>query len=268
VKTFSILSLALLLSLSLTAQEKKVKKEDKKQAKREKINQMIRLEEEGESAFRKHSIFSFKFNTDGYGFMYERGKIKSAFKTSLFQIEFNEKKHRKEDKQSRSDGTVIFGSPFVYGKQNNFYQLKLGVGQQRMIGGKGNKNGVAVYGIYSGGLSIGLLKPYYVDVQDPPNSGEVRQLRYSQADSALFMSQEILGASGFAKGWGQMKFAPGLHVKTGLRFDWGRFNNAISAVEVGVNAEFYAKKVEQMVGVEPNQFFVNGYLAVLFGNRK
>lgn len=267
-KTFSIISLAVLLSLSLTAQDKKTAKDDKKQAKREKVNQMIRLEEEGESAFRKHSVFSFKFHTDGYGVMYEKGKIKSAFKTSLFQVEFNEKKHRKEDKQSRSDGTVIFGNPFVYGKQNNFYQLKLGVGQQRMIGGKGNKNGVAVYGIFAGGLSIGLLKPYYVDVQDPPNSGETMQIKYSQADSALFMSQEILGASGFSKGWGEMKFAPGVHAKTALRFDWGRFNNAISAVEVGVNVEFYAKKVEQMVGVEPNQLFLNGYLALVFGNRK
>lgn len=243
-------------------------KEDKKQAKREKINEMVRLEEEGESAFRKHSIFSFKFNTDGYGVAFERGKIKSAFKTSLFQIEFNEKKHRKEDKQSRSDGTVIFGNPFVYGKQNNFYQLKFGIGQQSMIGGKGNKNGVAVYAIYTGGLSVGLLKPYYVDVQDPPNSGTVRQIKYSQTDSALFMSQEILGSSGFTKGWGEMKFAPGVHAKTGLRFDWGRFSNTISALEVGVNAEFYARKIEQMVGLEPKQFFVNGYLSILFGSRK
>jgi hypothetical protein len=257
-----------MLSLSIQAQDKQARKEDKKQAKREKINEMVRLEEEGESAFSKHSVFSFKFNTDGYGVMYEKGKIKSPFKTSLFQIEFNEKKHRKEDKQSRSDGAIIFGNPFVYGKQINFYQLKFGFGQQRMIGGKGNKNGVAVYGIYAGGLSLGLLKPYYVDVQDPPNSGIVRQVKYSQADSALFMSQDILGASGFTKGWGEMKFAPGVHAKTGLRFDWGRFNNAISAVEVGVNVEFYAKKVEQMVGVEPNQFFLNGYLAVVFGSRK
>ncbi len=270
-KTFSIFSIAFLFSLCLSAQERKVKedkKEEKKQAKREKINQMIRLEEEGESGFLKYSVFGFKFNTDGYGIAYEKGKIKSAFKANYFQVEFNEKKHKKEEKQSRSDGTVIFGSPFVYGKQNNFYQLKFGAGQQVMIGGKGNKNGVGVYGIYGGGLSLGLLKPYYVDVQDPPNSGTVRQIKYSKADSALFMSQEILGSSGFTKGWGQMKFAPGAHAKAALRFDWGRFNNAISALEVGVNAEFYTKKIEQMVGVEPSQFFVNGYLSLLFGRRK
>lgn len=266
-KSSAILCLVLLISTGVIGQEKS-KKEDKKDAKRAKINQMIRLEEEGESGFRKHSLWGFKFNTDGYGFSYEKGKIKSAYKTNLFQFEFNEKKHKKEDKQSRSDGNVIFGSPFVYGKQNNFYQIKLGVGQQIMIGGKGNKNGVGVYGIYAGGLSVGMLRPYYVDVQDPPNSGLVKQIKYTQQDSALFMGPDILGSSGLGKGWGEMKFSPGLHAKTALRFDWARFNNTISAVEAGFNFEYYFKEVEQMVGVEPNNLFFNGYLSIVFGSRK
>jgi hypothetical protein len=267
VKTSAILCLALLISLGALAQDKPTKA-DKKGAKRDKINQMIRLEEEGESGFRKHTLFGFKFNTDGWGGSFEKGKVKSPYKTNLFQVEFNEKKHKKEDKQSRSDGNVIFGSPFIYGKQNNFYQLKFGVGQQIMIGGKGNKNGVAVYAIYSGGLSAGILKPYYVDVQDPPNSGLVRQIRYTQQDSALFMGQDILGSSGFLKGWGEIKFRPGVHAKSALRFDWARFNNTVSAVEAGFNVEYYFQDVEQMVGLEPKTLFFNGYLSFVFGNRK
>ncbi|HEX5667834.1 MAG TPA: hypothetical protein VFX73_03460 [Chitinophagaceae bacterium] len=266
-KTSAILCLALLISVGVLAQDKPTKA-DKKEAKREKINQMIRLEEEGESGFRKHSLFGFKFNTDGWGGSYEKGKIKSPYKTNIFQVEFNEKKHKKEDKQSRSDGNVIFGSPFIYGKQNNFYQLKLGIGQQIMIGGKGNKNGVAVYAIYAGGFSAGMLKPYYVDVQDPPNSGLVRQIKYTQQDSALFMGQDILGSSGLGKGWGEMKFRPGVHAKSALRFDWGRFNNTVSAVEAGFNVEYYFQDVEQMVGIEPNKLFFNGYLSFVFGSRK
>lgn len=266
-KTSAILCLALLISLGTAAQDKPTKA-DKKEAKRQKINQMIRLEEEGESGFRKHTLFGFKFNTDGWGASFEKGKIKSPYKTNLFQVEFNEKKHKKEDKQSRSDGNVIFGSPFIYGKQNIFYQLKLGVGQQIMIGGKGNKNGVAVYAIYGGGFSAGMLKPYYVDIQDPPNSGLVRQIKYSQQDSALFMGQDILGGSGLGKGWGEMKFRPGVHAKSALRFDWGRFNNTVSAVEAGFNVEYYFQDVEQMVGLEPKNLFFNGYLSFVFGSRK
>jgi hypothetical protein len=267
VKTAAILCLVLLISIGGIAQEKPAKT-DKKEAKRTKINQMIRLEEEGESGFHKQSLFGFKFNTDGWGFSYEKGKIKSAYKTNLFQFEFNEKKHKKEEKQSRSDGNVIFGSPFVYGKQNNFYQLKLGLGQQIMIGGKGNKNGVGVYGIFAGGVSFGMLRPYYVDVQDPPNSGQVRQIKYTQQDSALFMGSDILGSSGLGKGWGEMQFRPGVHAKTALRFDWARFNNTVSAVEAGFNVEYYFQNVEQMVGLEPKNLFFNGYLSFVFGNRK
>ncbi len=256
-----------MISAGAMAQEKTTKT-DKKEAKRQKINQMIRLEEEGESGFRKHSLFGFKFNTDGWGGSYEKGKIKSAYKTNIFQLEFNEKKHKKEEKQSASQGNVVFGSPFVYGKQNNFYQLKLGIGQQIMIGGKGNKNGVGVYAIYAGGISAGLLRPYYIDVQDPPNSGIVRQIKYTQQDSALFMSSNILGSSGLGKGWGEIKFRPGVHAKTALRFDWARFNNTVSAVEAGFNVEYYFQDVEQMVGVEPKNLFFNGYLSFVFGSRK
>lgn len=259
--------IVIFISISTIAQNKVVK-QDKKDEKRAKINQMLKLEEEGESGYAKHGIFHFKFNTDGYGLGYEIGKSKSIFSTTIYQIEFNEKKHRKEEKQSRGSGNFVFGNPFVFGKQNYFYQIKLGIGQQRMIGGKGNKNGVGVYGIYALGLSAGLERPYYLDVQDPPNSSKVRTIAYSKADSAVFMSPNILGGSGFGKGWSEMNIVPGAHVKTALRFDWGRFNNTISAVEAGFNFEYYTKKIDQMVGVSPSAFFMNGYLAVLFGSRK
>ncbi len=267
-KSIAILFVSCLVTLSLAAQDRMSEKDKKKQAKRDKINQVIRLEEEGESAFKKHSLFGFKFSTDGYGLSFEKGKIKSPYKATLFQIELNEKKHKKESKQSRSDGAVVFGNPFIYGKQNNFYQLKLGIGQQYMLGGKANKNGVAVYVIMAGGLSVGLLKPYYLDVESPPNTGEIRTIKYSQADSAEFMGNNILGAAGFFKGWGEVKIAPGAHAKTGLRFDWGRFNNTISAAEVGFNLEYYPGKVEQMVGLKANSLFFNGYISFLFGSRK
>ncbi|MFN5641387.1 MAG: hypothetical protein ACK45S_03185, partial [Sphingobacteriales bacterium] len=90
--------LAILGSMSSIAQNK-LDKQDRKDEKRAKINQMLKLEEEGEPGYAKHGIFHFKFNTDGYGFGYEIGRSKSIFNTTIYQIEFNEKKHRKEEKQ-------------------------------------------------------------------------------------------------------------------------------------------------------------------------
>ncbi len=52
-----------------------------------------------------------------------------------FQIELNEKKHPKEKRTSYAVGAFNVNS-VIYGKTNNFYQLKFGMGQQRVIGGK------------------------------------------------------------------------------------------------------------------------------------
>ena len=233
---------------------------------------MIRAEQDGEPSYLKHNLWGFKLNHDGWGGSYELGKMKSPYLATIYQFEFNEKKHPKEEKQSTGDnlggGFIVLGNPFVFGKQNFFYQFKVGIGQSRMIGGKGNKNGVGVYWIYAGGLSLGMVRPYYIEVESPPNSGQVKQIRYSQKDSAEFLGNFIVGGTGFAKGWGEMKYVPGIHAKTALRFDWARFNTTISAIEFGFNFEYYTSEIVQMATIEGKNFFANGYLSILFGKRK
>jgi len=266
VKKTAFVFFCMITSLLVVAQNKS--KEDSKIEKRQRVNELYKLEEEGESGFNKHSIFNIKANTDGWGVGWELGKVKTAFKTTIYQIEFGERKHKKEEKQTRTNGVLVFGNPFIYGKENNFYQLKLGIGEQRMIGGKGNKNGVAVYGLVSGGISAALLRPYYLEIDYPANSGKSIQIKYSQADSLRFMGQNIIGGAGISKGWNELKVVPGAYAKTALRFDWGRFNSTVSAIETGFNFEYYTSGIHQMVGVTPNKLFVNGYISLLFGNRK
>ena len=149
-----------------STQTKTSTKQNKKDARRDRINSLLRQEEEGEIVFNKQSVFGIKLATDGYGITYEIGKFKSQRKSTLFQIEISEKKHKKEKKLQASIDNQFQINSVVFGKTNNFYQVKMGIAQQKIIGGKGNKNGVAVSGIYGGGLSVGFLKPYYVDVED------------------------------------------------------------------------------------------------------
>lgn len=236
------------------------KKQQKKEARREKINQMVKQEEEGELVFNRQNVFGFKANTDGWGLSYEYGRYKTNRKTTLFQFEFNEKRHQKEKKISLFDG---FGfSNVVFGKTNNFYQAKFSLAQQLRVGGKANKNGVAVSAIWGGGFSLGLEKPYYVDVVI--NGKEERSTFPTITDS----SYGINGASGFFVGWSDVKFNPGVHTKVAMRFDYGRFNETVTAIEVGLAAEFYAKKVSQLAYVEEKNFFFCGYISLLLGRRK
>ena len=65
-----------------------------------------------------------------------------------------------------------------------------------------------------------------------------------------------------------MKFRPGVFAKTGLRFDYGRYNEMVSAIECGVNVEFYAQEMPIMVDNPAKRFFANIYVGIEFGRRK
>ena len=265
-----LFALACIISGSISAQDSTrnvtptTNKKDKKTAKRERINNMLRMEEEGELIFNKHGIFGIKLATDGYGISYERGKYKTNTRTLLYQFELNEKKNPKDHKVSGEGNNGYTFNTYVFGKLNNFYQFKAAVGEQFLIGGKGNKNGVAVTALYTGGLSLGILKPYFVDVRST-TSDEIFRSKYPTVVDSGYAVQ---GASGFFVGWGEAKFKPGINAKTGLRFDYGRFNESITAIEVGMTGEFYFSKIPMLYKVPEKQFFFNAYLTIMFGKRK
>ena len=255
-------------SASLLAQEsedKKAKKDTRKEQRKQKINDLIRQDEEGVLVYSKQSTFGIQLRTNGYGVFFEKGKMKSQRNTSIYSIELNEIKNSKEDKLPNGTGGFSFGNPYIYGKINNFYQLQLGFGQQRILGQKGNKNGVAVSWVYKGGFSAGLLRPYYIDVED---NGTNVTVRHTPETDSLFKYGLINGGGGLGKGWGELRFRPGVFVKTGLRYDFGRFNDVVSGIEVGVSAEVYSTKIPIMLFTKDKRFFYQGHIALMFGHRK
>jgi hypothetical protein len=268
VKKLLIIAGLLALNLFVFAQEvqdKKSTKQLRKEEKNKKIDDLVRQQEEGILIYNKQSVFAFQLKTNGYGFFYEKAKRKSQRNAMVYHIGFSEIKHPKEDKLPNGTGGFSFGNPYVYGKINNFYQLDLGFGQQRIIGQKGNKNGVAVALVYKGGLSLGLLRPYYIQVDD---NGIARTIKYTPQDSALFVGGPIIGGGGLGKGWGEIKIKPGIFVNTAIRFDFGRFNEVVSGVEVGVGASFYSSEIPIMLFQDDQQFFYQGHIAIMFGHRK
>jgi hypothetical protein len=264
-KKLSIILTIVLIATAAAAQDNKSPRQMKKEEKRKRIDALIKQEEEGVIAYHKQSVLGIKLTTDGYGAFFEMGRSKSVKKTMLYQFEISERKHNKEDKQSNLSA---FSVPFIYGKINYFYQVKLGIQQQILLGNKSNKNGVSVTGNIGGGISLGLLRPYELEVD---KNGERTFIRYDSPDSLLFINAyndpSTTGPT-LANGWKNLKVTPGLYLKPAVRFDYGRMNELVSAVEVGVNAEVYAKKIPQMFYLKQKQFFFGAYVALVFGKRK
>lgn len=212
-----------------------------------------------------------RLNTNGWSGYLEYEKRSGEATHTLFQFEFGEVKHPKEDKQAKTKGVDIWGYPYsghayVYGKQNIFYQANLGIGQRRLVGGKGTKNGVEVSAVYMGGFSLGLVKPYLLELQD--STGGSSYQKYTPENANTFLNvNNILGGPGLGKGWNEVKLVPGLYARLGMRFDWAEFNEFVSAIEVGLNAQLYSRKIEIMVQNPGKQFFYGAYVSLIFGKR-
>ena len=264
VKKITLIALAALLALSSFAQNGRTDKQQKKDLRRQKINELIRQSEEGVLIFEKQNIFGIQLRTNGYGAFYEMGRMKTNRKTNIYRIDIAEIKDHKEEKLF--GGSFPFGNPFVYGKRNFFYPITLGFGQQYILGQKGNKNGVAVSAVYNAGLAIGLLRPYYVDVQGTGN--EERSIKYTEQDADAFINGPFYGASGLGKGWSELKVKPGAYLKTAMRFDYGRFNESVNGLEIGMSLEAYASKIPIMLFQDDKRLFFQAYVAILFGKRK
>jgi len=264
-KKILFLLAALSFSFGVFAQERPNAKKTKKEEKRKRIDALIKQEEEGVIAYKKQTVYGLKLISDGYAGFFEIGRGKSVKKAMLYQFEIAERKHQKEEK---SPSYSNFSAPIIYGKLNFFYPVKLGVQQQILLGNKSNKNGVSVAGNLGGGLCIGLLRPYEIEID---KAGTRTFIKYDSPDSMRFIdayNDQTASGPNFGTGWKHLKVTPGIYVKPAVRFDYGKLNELVSALEVGVSAEFYAKKIPQMLYNKQKQFFFSAYVAILFGKRK
>ena len=228
---------------------------------RRRITALSKQEEEGVIAYKKHIVFGGKLINDGYGAFLEVGKAISITKAMLFQLEISERKSPREEKLTN---TQNYAAPLIYGKQNFIYPVRLGAQQQLLFGNKSNKNGVSVTANFGGGVSLQLVRPYYVQL-----STTGKYIKYESPDSVNFLNTNSISAGpGFSKGWNDITVVPGAYAKTALRFDYGKYNEIVSAIEVGIMGEYYSKKVPIMVRANPKAFFFSGYVAIVFGKRK
>ena len=236
---------------------------DKNAAKKQRLNKMMKMEEEGDLIFDHYGLFGFKLATDGYGLFYERGKFISNKKTRTLTFELNEIKDPKDHKEAVSGDGYSYNYVSV-GRLNNFYEFKASYGQQFLLGGKGNKNGVAVTYLYSGGLSLGMLKQYVLNVYTSQT-----QIAMTSTYPTIFDSSYIVyDSKGLGGGWDHLTFTPGLNAKLAMRFDYGRYNTNIAAVEAGATAEYYIHEMPLMAYVPPKHLFFNAYISIMFGKRK
>ncbi|GAB4010526.1 hypothetical protein GCM10028808_21660 [Spirosoma migulaei] len=209
------------------------------------------------------------------GFSFRQSKLLSSKLLGMSQyryisVELVNVKHPKEIQSSINS----IGSRYIDGKENYLFVLRPQYGREVKLFQRSSDEGIAVSGILAGGPSIGIIKPYYVEVTSGNSS---RTVPASQVNGSTTPTGEVItGAGGFFQGLDQSKLTIGLHVKAALSFELSAFRANTTGVEIGFLAEAFPNKIV----IIPNQsqtgnredgnrsFFTSAYLTLFFGSKK
>lgn len=210
------------------------------------------------------------------GFVFRQSKLlpgtllgKRQFR--YLSLEIVNVKHPKEYQQQSLYGS----SRFVYGKENYLFVLRPQYGREIQLFRRNADEGVAINAIIAGGPSIGIIKPYYVEIQSGTSQSATRTLPYATAVKQQ-IAGEIIGAGGFFEGLGESKLTVGLHLKTAVSFELSAFRSNTTGIEVGFLAEAFPKTIVILPNPDPNvdpnignrSFFTSGYITLFFGTKK
>lgn len=237
----------------------------------------INNEEDKEGILMESELsFGVRLYSHGWGIFGEKAKILNIKKVRVFQFGFAS---YRDFRQKKQPAVVNYVGPgldnprdFFFGKQNDFFMLRVGYGYKRVLANKADKNGVRLTFTYIGGLSLGFLKPYYLELAYPnPNDNDsfiIQSEKYSEDNADRFTDiYSIVGASSYGKGFKEIEPVPGGFVKIGLNFDWATNEQLVKALEAGFILDVYYKKIELMVTEDNKPFFLGAYIGFQFGKR-
>ena len=202
--------------------------------------------------FEKEVTFGIVGHSRGYTLNSRFMKFRDGFTKSGLEIELVKLRHPKEVKSPLlSSGSNSRG--FVFNRINSFYSIRAGYIYENILFDKTDQGTVAITLVLSGGLSLGLVKPIYVQL--PPEDGglgQPGQIRNERYNPLEHNQSEILGESNWFKGIWETKLKPGAYVKVGMNFDYQLIEKKVTALEAGVVYDYF---FFPQLGVSGDAFF-------------
>jgi hypothetical protein len=164
-------------------------------------------------------------------------------------------------------------TPFVFGKINNLYTLQLGYGKEKMILPGILEGNISLKFRYSGGFSLAMLKPYYLkliytDYSQPSQPSYIREEKYSSANSDVFLnSGNILGASAWSKGLGEISYVPGAFFEAAFVLEPAKNKSFVQLISFGCNASVYTKALAIMADTKAFPWQADMFIGLYLGKR-
>jgi hypothetical protein len=232
--------------------------------------------------YKQYSLFG-QVHGNGFGAGYRYGKIKSITKYNFQEFEFLQLKHPKAMKRL-GDFTIsnVTSRRYSYGVLNQLFAFRYGLGTQRTLSEKPYWGGLQVDYTASFGAVLGLAIPQYLRIlhwkRDTVWQSEntyviINREPYTEVEkydpNRHNNPYDIIGMGPVFKGLLNLRPYPGIYGRFGFNFDFGKYQERVNAVEVGVMIDVFPIPVPMVAHLPKNFFFANFYIAWHFyGERK
>ena len=235
--------------------------------------------------------FGFRLSSNGLSGYYENLKFLTVNKKRLitadlfYFVDFMEKQITTYPFTSSS-----VQSTYYYGKLNDMFGVRLSYGLRKALSEKTENDEVQVSYTIAGGVTLGILKPYFLDI----SYGKIVQVNvnqysydetnevaesFSKTNANIFLSQQIVavgsdryayikGTSSFSEGFAHLQLIPGLHGRFAFNFDWGTKDEIVKQMEVGIMVDVYNKAIPLYINNYNSQFNFSLFYSVGIGRRR
>ncbi len=186
--------------------------------------------------------------------------------TDVFYMGLGALKHREEEKFPsvyQDQG----GKDFVFGKINYAYSLRLAYGKSVALLPAGHKHAVSLQGGIMGGLALGILTPYYIDVA-VPQSGNYVLPKTTVYNPNLHSYYDIIGKTNFFKHIGPLKYYPGFTINSFIVLNFGKNDAFARMIRLGIQTELFGKPLPILTDLKARSFWFAPYIALGIGNRQ
>ena len=216
-----------------------------------------------------------RLNSNGWSGNIQYLKRIDKVHSHLWQLSFSEIMHEKQIRQQKAQPAyAALGkpTPFIYGKVNSVYTLQLGYGRERLLLPGIVEGNLSVSLRYNAGLSIALLKPYYlrliyIDRTDPNDKGVLLEQPYSTNPGLFLNDQYIMGASKWKKGLGETKLTPGLYGEAAIAIEPAKNKFFVQTITLGANIAYYTKSLPVMAELKPIALQTSVFAGLNLGRR-
>ena len=160
------------------------------------------------------------------------------------------------------------GRSYIEGKLNQLIVIRPAYGRRWTLLQKSAEGGPALKGVLSTGPSIGLQKPYYVDISytnSATSQAYTLSVPYAKTLDDTYPKAFIIGDASFLKGFDALTPVPGWHVKTGLNLELESFKHNHLSIELGFCLDYFTKPIEMLNQTEGRGVYTTGYLTLFFG---